>query len=456
MSSKTVYVTLEGALLSAPKAYLKIGKKGDIIIIPISVLNNLYHFEGIKKVFATSICDYLSRIDMYTPTKQENGTFIQVLNPESIIPKDFKPYSSVISTTEQQILVMCKLLSTETYKDDNVVLLSQNPVILKYASSLGIKTQVVLDSVFPLTKDHYTGFCDVYVSDELFNEFKENNKVFYHSDTSNLHENQFIVLHSSLGGTLLGRYSDYHIYSLNYQLAKCYSPKNVEQTFLLESLFAPPDVAPLVIASGAAGTGKTYSAMSAAHEQLQSNSKYLHSYSKIIISTPAITDVGESLGYLPGSIVEKLNPYFGGIFDAMLKIFRDDTVKQYGSCGCKVDNSSATKTLTSLLESGLIEVQPLGFLAGHSFENSFVIVDEAQNIDPNFFINIITRISEGSKLVILGDPYQVKACNLSRKMNGIIYMMETWKDESLAWQITMNSKKSIRSKLCQRAIDIMT
>ncbi len=455
MSSKTVYVALEGALLSAPKAYLKIGEKGDVIVVPLSVLNNLYHFNGIKKVFASAVCDYLSRAELDKEFEQENGTFIRIMNSEFLKGQDFKTFSSIISVIDQRNLMLCKYLSENTYKDYDVILLSQNPVMLKYASSLGIRAKAVSDKLFPRPADRYTGLISLNVPDNIFESFNDFGKVCFYQD--NLYENQFIILNNSLGGTLLGRYSNGTIYSLHYKdLARKVSPKNVEQTFLLEGLYAPPEIAPLVIASGAAGTGKTYTTMSAAFEQLQCSNKFSHNYNQIIISTPAITDVGESLGYLPGSIVEKLNPYFGGIFDALLKILKEDSVKANGCLGSKINKSDANSKLSSFLESGLIQVQPLGFLAGHSFEDSFVIVDEAQNIDPNFFINIITRISEGSKLVILGDPYQVKSSNLSRKMNGIVYMMEVWKEEGLAWQISMNSQKSLRSKLCQRAIELMT
>ncbi len=454
MTNRTIYVALEGALLSVPKAYLKIGKKGDVIVVPISVVNNLYHFTGVKKVFACEICDYLSRAKLDKEFEQENGTFIRIMNPDSFIPDSFKVSStSIVSENKQKILELCKRLP-EIYKDSNVVLLSQNPVSLLYASNMGIQTQAISDKIFPRLRDRYTGISDLDVSLELFNEFTEQGKV---KSPQEFHPNEFVCIHDPVGGSKISHYSNGYLEDLHFQLAKNFTPRNIEQTVLTECLYAPPSVAPLVIVSGVAGTGKTFTTVHVAMNQMQNNGLYAHDYQKLIISTPAVTDIGESLGYLPGDIIEKFRPYLGGVIDALIKIINEKNKKECGGgFGRKKEDSHAKEKLLSYLDFGLIEIQPLGFLAGHSFENCFVIVDEAQNIDPNFFINIVTRMSKGSKLVILGDPYQVKAPELSRKINGIIYMMEVWKDEPLAWQIQMNSQKSVRSELCQRAIELMS
>lgn len=456
MANKTIYVALEGALLSAPKAYLNIGKKGDVIVVPISVISSLYNFNGIKRIFATEICEYLSKIHLEEPFLQENGTFIRIVNTDNL-SKDYSiPSCSCLTDAYSKVLWLCKQLQVSDYPNCEVVLLSQNPVLLMYAMDLKIKCKHVYDTIFPDFHDRYTGLSDIYVSDEEFYMFMEKGKFPYrYSENGRLYENQFVIIHNSIDGTKIGRYSLGYVHSLHYLFDKKFTPKNVQQMVLQESLYAPPCEAPLVIASGVAGTGKTYTTISAALNQTDCGNLFPSNYKKIIIATPAVTDGGENLGYLPGDIIGKLRPYFGGIIDNILELLAEKTVKTCGNCG-EYNYQGAQNTLQSYLDNGLIEIQSLGFLAGHSFKNCFVIVDEAQNIDPNFFINIVTRIGENSKLVILGDPYQVKTPNLSRKMNGIVYMMETWKDEPLAWQVEMNPNKSIRSKLSQRAIEIMS
>ncbi len=455
--ARTVYVTLEGALLSVPKAYLNIGKLGDLIVIPTSVVNNLYNFTGIKRVFASNICEYLMDNLSNDEVRQQNGTFIRIMNPDDFIG-NFVPFEPLLSVHKQKILLLCKKLAEKTYKDCKVVLLSQNPMLLITASKMGISTQSVSDKIFPRPKDRYTGRHEINVSDVFMQKFIEEENI---PSPMNLHENEFVFLKTFSSGGKLARYSKGYLQPLRYQFSTSFKALNLEQVFLTESLFAPPNIAPLVIASGAAGTGKTYATVSAAMSQLANNKacqlKYAANYEKIIISTPAITDAGESLGYLPGDLIQKLKPYFGGIFDSFVKIQKWKTIKNNGSSYDSVKTEkNADNMLMSYIECGLIEIQSIGFLAGHNFDNSFVILDEAQNVDPNFFINIITRIGEGSKLVVLGDPFQVKSPNLSKDINGIIYMMELWKDEPLAWQIQLNDKKSLRSPICQRAIDIMS
>ena len=116
----------------------------------------------------------------------------------------------------------------------------------------------------------------------------------------------------------------------------------------------------------------------------------------------------------------------------------------------------AHRKLHSYFDFHLIEIQPLGYIQGHSFENQFIIVDEAQNVAPDHFLDIVTRVGNGSKIVVTGDASQVKSeNNLNSRVNGIVYMMAVWKDDPLAWQVQLDSKKSLRSALCQRAIDIM-
>ncbi len=457
-TTRTIYVTLEGALLSVPKSYLHIGKKGDLIIVPLSVVNNLYNFSGVKRVFASDICEYLRQFLPLEEFQQENGTYIRIMNPDDVITH-YAPFDPFLSEDKQKILLLCKKLSETTYKGCQVVLLSQNPMLLIAAAKIGVTAQSVSDRIFPRPQDRYKGLCEINVSDEFLKNFSENGEI---KSPKEFHENEFVSLKSNLyGGGKLARYSHGYLQPLRYQFNTNFKPLNLEQIFLSESLYAPPDIAPLVIASGAAGTGKTYATVSAAMNQLANNKayqvKYAANYEKIIISTPAITDAGESLGYLPGDIFQKLKPYFGGIFDSLVKIQKWKTIKDNGKNydSAKTEKDADTM-LMSYIELGLIEIQSIGFLAGHNFDNSFVILDEAQNVDPNFFINIVTRIGEGSKLVVLGDPFQVKSPNLSRDINGIIYMMELWKDEPLAWQIRLNDKKSIRSPICQRAIDIMS
>lgn len=133
---------------------------------------------------------------------------------------------------------------------------------------------------------------------------------------------------------------------------------------------------------GSAGTGKTFLAALLAVEQLTEG--YVD---KIVICRPAVTAGGEELGFLPGGIQDKMDPFIQPIFDAFKTYWSPQTIKQY-------------------LSEGTIEIVPLAYMRGRSFNRSFIIADEMQNATPDNLLMLMTRLGEGSKIVITGDPIQ--------------------------------------------------
>ncbi len=456
--ANTIWVLRAGALLNAPKAYLNYGHAGDVIVIPMSIINKLHHFDGIKHVMAENISDYVSKVlpredVMGKGFLQENGTFLRVVDIKSDIDSRLRSLHN-ISEDDLQIFQLCYELMQQNPNSD-VTLVSQNPTLLLQSVNLNIHCAAIADQIFPTPKNRYKGVRELFIPDKDFIAFLKEGKL-YVDGLYGLHENEYLILKSDLGsGSTIARYYHGNLEKMHYQIYKNFEPKNVEQKFMSEALYAPPSLAPLIIGEGVAGTGKTYTTVAAAMNQLDCGSLFEHSYRKIIISTPAISDANENLGFLPGDIVGKLRPYFGGIIDNIIDFIISKNKKRGDSFGDVNNYKTAQNELEEYLANGLIEIQPLGFLAGHTFKDSFVIVDEAQNIDPNIFLNVVTRIGDGSKLSILGDPYQVKAPKLSTRVNGIVYMMEIWKNSDLAFQITMDAEKSVRGALCQQALLMM-
>lgn len=133
---------------------------------------------------------------------------------------------------------------------------------------------------------------------------------------------------------------------------------------------------------GSAGTGKTFLAALLAVQHLTDGD-----VDKIVICRPAVTAGGEELGFLPGGIQDKMDPYIQPIFDAFRTYWRPETIKQH-------------------LADGVIEIVPLAYMRGRSFNNSFIIADEMQNATPDNLLMLMTRLGEGSKIVITGDPIQ--------------------------------------------------
>jgi phosphate starvation-inducible PhoH-like protein len=154
-------------------------------------------------------------------------------------------------------------------------------------------------------------------------------------------------------------------------------PQNANQAALLEAMAKHS----LVMAVGPAGTGKTYLAISAAVEALEAGS-----VDRIVLSRPAL-EAGETLGFLPGDIQEKMSPYLRPLYDALNDRMGSKRLKQY-------------------LADGAIEIAPIGFMRGRTLNNAFVVIDEAQNCTYNQIKMLLTRLGWHSTMVLTGDPDQ--------------------------------------------------
>ncbi len=154
-------------------------------------------------------------------------------------------------------------------------------------------------------------------------------------------------------------------------------PRSDNQRLLMEAM----DATPLTIAMGPAGTGKTYLAISAAVEALEAGS-----VSRIVLSRPAV-EAGENLGFLPGDMREKLDPYLRPLYDAL-------------------NDRLGPKRLRQNLDDGTIEIAPVAFMRGRTLNNSFVLIDEAQNCTYGQLKMLLTRLGWHSTMVITGDPDQ--------------------------------------------------
>jgi len=205
-------------------------------------------------------------------------------------------------------------------------------------------------------------------------------------------------------------------------------PRNVEQRASLD-LLLNSDIQ-LVCLLGKAGTGKTFLALASAIAQS-------NLYTKILLSKPVV-DIGRGIGFLPGSMSEKLEPWMQSFFD---------NLDQIEPTWDMIEDQS------TLLEKMNIEIQPIHSIRGRSLKNAFMIIDEAQNLTKHEIKTIITRSAEGTKVVLLGDPYQIDHPYLSEKDNGLVYVIEKFKNKSIFGCVSLT--KSERSKLSDLASDLL-
>ncbi|HWY13162.1 MAG TPA: PhoH family protein [Bacteroidia bacterium] len=210
-------------------------------------------------------------------------------------------------------------------------------------------------------------------------------------------------------------------------------PKNAEQSFALDAIMNPE--IKLVTIQGVAGTGKTLLSLAGALEQRRN-------YHQIYLARPIVPLSNKDIGYLPGDVNSKLNPYMEPLWDN-LKYIRS----QFN------EKDKEHKQLNEMVESQKLVVCPLAYIRGRSLSNVFFIVDEAQNLTPHEVKTIITRAGENTKIIFTGDIHQIDTPYLDAQSNGLSYLIEKVKGQPLYAHITL--QKGERSDLANLANDLL-
>ena len=211
------------------------------------------------------------------------------------------------------------------------------------------------------------------------------------------------------------------------------SPKNAEQALAMSALLDPE--IKLVTLQGAAGTGKTLLALACALEQRRD-------YRQIYVTRPVVPLSNKDIGYLPGDIQSKLDPYMQPLWDN-LKLIKGNFEK----------HDSTPKRIDEMLENEKIQIAPLAYIRGRSLSNIFFIVDEAQNLTPLEIKTVISRAGEGTKIVFTGDVHQIDTPFLDTESNGLSYLIDKAKGDPLFAHITL--EKGERSALANLANDLL-
>lgn len=286
----------------------------------------------------------------------------------------------------------------------------------------------------------YPGFSEHAVSADVINQlYKPGGDV---AIDAKLSPNEFVLLKdaANTSHTAMGRYDEAQkkIVPLNRQVKDGtwgIRARNMEQSFLLDLLLN--DDIKLVTIVGKAGTGKTLLAIAAGLTRVTEDA----TYQKLLVSRP-IFPLGKDIGYLPGDVEQKLNPWMQPIFDNveyLLNLSRSD--------------KKAGRGYHELMDLGIVEIEPLTYIRGRSIPNQYIIVDEAQNLTPHEVKTIITRVGDGTKIVLTGDPFQIDNPYVDSTNNGLVHVVNRFRNERIAGHITMN--KGERSALAELATNLL-
>lgn len=238
------------------------------------------------------------------------------------------------------------------------------------------------------------------------------------------------------------------------------TPKNTEQICAVDALLN--DKIDVVALTGKAGTGKTLLALASGmflleksmarmqslknqqREQEIPNERY---FEQILVARPVIPIVGQDIGYLPGDVEEKLGPWMQPIYDNL------DVIIGTPQDAKKEGKSVKYKSSRYLIDSGMIQIEPLTYIRGRSLPHRYIIVDEAQNLRPLDVKTIITRCGEGTKIIFTGDLYQIDTPYLDFGSNGLAYLISRFiNEENFCY---LNLVHSARSRLAERAAELL-
>ena len=256
-----------------------------------------------------------------------------------------------------------------------------------------------------------------------------------------LHPNAGVVLRdrNQARHTALGIFvaSESAVVPLRVSKQGCWGvrPRNLEQYFALDLLLRPE--VHLVTLVGKAGTGKTLLAIAAGLQSVMDDG----TFGRMLVSRP-IFPLGKDMGYLPGTVEEKLNPWMQPIYDNLEYIF-----------GAGRGRMSDQRDYAELVASGVIQVEPLTYIRGRSLPSQYLIVDEAQNLTPHQVKTVITRCGANTKIVLTGDPYQIDNPYVDAASNGLTIVAQRFQQEGIGAHVTLT--KGERSELAERATELL-
>lgn len=450
-------------LLHDPRAIFKF--EDNNIIIPIYVIEEIDTFKkemtelGRNARETSRILDrYRVRGKLGEGVELENGGVLRVPSTTRSLDKEF------LHSDKKDNLILAVALDLQGDEPETPCILLTKDVNLRIrANALGIKSENYEEQDVSIT-ELYPGACELDVPVELINKLHEDGeldvdltqyepKVTESSENDpgvvmpRFYPNEYVLLKNEAGGNQnsLGRIDlTSHEDAANGRIQPLFNlrdsvwglrPRNKEQYFALDALL-DEDIK-LVTLIGKAGTGKTILAIAAGLRKVTDEQKY----GKLVVSRP-IFPMGRDIGYLPGTVEEKLNPWMRPIFDNVEHLM-----------GVSTADKRAGRGAQELIDMGIIEIEPLTYIRGRSLPNLFLIVDEAQNLTPHEVKTILTRVGEGTKIVLTGDPYQIDNPYVDSESNGLTYVVTKFKNEPISATVSMF--KGERSELAELAANIL-
>ena len=434
------YILDTNVLLHDPNTLLSFEENN--VLIPIEVIEEIDRFKREStelgqnaRAVSRMLDGYRSEGSLSEGVKLPTGGKLKIAFHKRDLAKNGHSVFTD-NTVDNRILSLAQAIQKAQPKNRTILVTKDINLRVK-ADALGLEAEdYETDRVF--IKDLYTGMIELSVSPEQMANFRANGELElnggkqyfpneYCTLTDETNPKRTALTKVDLTGTKLMPIIDCRegVWGIK--------PRNREQHFAFDALL--DDRVKLVTLMGKAGTGKTLMAMAAGLKRTVLDREFR----RLVVARPTIS-MGKELGFLPGSLEEKLAPWMQPIHDA-LEMLSD------------LNMGHDHRRSTDLMRSGSIVVEALSYIRGRSIANQFMIIDEAQNLTPLETKTIITRVGHSTKIVFTGDPYQIDNPYVDSSSNGFNYVVSRFRDQAVAAHIEL--QKGERSELAELAANIL-
>ncbi len=434
------YILDTNVLLHDPQSILSFAENA--VLIPIEVIEEMDRFKRESNELgqnARSVARMLDRFrvegHLSEGVQLPNGGQLKIIFHKNGVEKNGHAVLATDSV-DNRILLLASGVQKAQPKSPTILVSKDINLRIK-ADALGLQAEDYESDHVSIT-DLYTGMIEMSVSTEKMAEFRLKNELIleggrkyfpneYCTLTDESNTKKAALTKVDATGTKLIPIGDCRdgIWGIK--------PRNREQHFALDAVL--DDRIKLVTLMGKAGTGKTLLAMAAGLKRVVNDREFR----RLIVARPTIS-MGKELGFLPGSLEEKLAPWMQPIHDALEMLSDLNMGHDHRRSG-------------DLMRSGSIVVEALSYIRGRSIANQFMIIDEAQNLTPLEAKTIITRVGNGTKIVFTGDPYQIDNPYVDSSSNGFNYVVSRFRDQAIAAHIEL--QKGERSELAELAANIL-
>tara|TARA_Y100001937_G_scaffold89505_1_gene121066 strand:+ start:750 stop:2090 length:1341 start_codon:yes stop_codon:yes gene_type:complete len=328
-------------------------------------------------------------------------------------------------------------------KNRKTLLVSRDINMRVICDSIGLSAEdYVSEKAVTSSEELYNGFIVVNFDDEVIDRFYAGEEIYPHNFTEelpkNMYANQYMLMVSNANDkkSALARFKAPHepLKKIIHKTLPDWKieSRNKEQAFAIDMLMDPN--VKVVSLVGRAGSGKTLLAIAAGLQQTIGLRSDENHYSRLIVSRP-VQPLGKDIGFLPGTMEEKMLPWLMPIQDNLKFLMGDRT------------------SLEMYIEKGKIEIEALTYIRGRSISNAFIVIDEAQNLTKHEIKTIITRIGEGTKIILTGDVEQIDNVYVNETSNGLAHAVEKFKEFPISGHMTF--KKGERSEVATLASKVL-